>query len=316
MPKVVVTFRVEFAKEPAPSRRHRLSVTDLSIITELTRLGFRIVTGPLPDRFGEAVEVTGDAQAKYVKAAFQLLSEHGFHAYPGPTVPPSLRDTHFAPQRERHFAPFSELHADYFTPNASFAGKNCIGTWRRTTDDGNCLIAVDTRQNNGLNFGRPDTDTRILTTRDFFSILHEAGFPELSWTEVEYDKPDKVQKRLGTLSSSIVMPPCLTPRVDEEGEPWKDAPDNAGLTREHCRWNDEGCVPPILVFERPDVERLGAFDVAMTVERTGSLHIKTYQPSLIGSRRFCEFVERHAKSNVTWTPVRLLSHPPSSKAVS
>jgi hypothetical protein len=315
MPKIIVTFRVEFAKEPALCRWKYLQVTDLSIITELTRLGFRIVTGPLPDRIGEAVEVTGDAQARNVKAAFQLLSEHGYLAYPGPTVPPSLRANHFAPWRERILAPRPKMHADYFSPNLYPRTKNCPATWCGTTEDGNCIIRLDERQKNKLELGWSDIDTRLLATYDLFSKLRDAGFAEITWLEVAYDRPRKARKRLGTLSSNIVMPPCLTPRVDEEGETWQDERED-GLQREHCRWNDGGCVPPILAFERPLVESLGRFDLATTRERTGSLRIETFHPSLIASRRFCEFVERHAKTNLTWAPVRLLSPRPSANAAS
>jgi hypothetical protein len=70
---------------------------------------------------------------------------------------------------------------------------------------------VDDRQRNKLNLGWSDTDTRLLATHEFFSKLRDAGFPEITWQEVAYDRPQKVRKRLGVLSSSTVMPACLIP---------------------------------------------------------------------------------------------------------
>ncbi len=164
------------------------------------------------------------------------------------------------------------------------------------------MILADNRQKNQVELGQPDVGIGLLCTRGFVDALHDAGIKEARWDEVHYYNPSKVIKPIGVLSSGIQMPPCLTPRQGEGGEVWMPG----GLQgHTSAYWDDEGYVPPELKFERAALASLGAFDIAITREKTG--HPPGYYiHTLVVSQRFREFVEKRKVRNANFVPVKLV----------
>ena len=126
-----------------------------------------------------------------------------------------------------------------------------------------------------------------------------AGLRGLELRPVVWDHPEKVKSAFYEISSTLTMPPCLTPLVAYpiSGDLWYDEP---------------GYEPPELAYDRTAVEAMGEFDIAWTREATGMVDPRfelSFGPSLIVSQRFRQQLHPLAQMdgyNITYHPVRLV----------
>ena len=104
------------------------------------------------------------------------------------------------------------------------------------------------------------------------------------------------------LGSSLRMPRSLLPLVDGSGA--QVEPDEwAKFADKH--FDDKGYYPPELTYDKDEMEKLGAFDIAMTAERTGNAKAICSR-CLVVSQRFREVLDELKVPAVRYTPVRLI----------
>ncbi len=300
MPKITYEFTVELCKTPQPCFASGVHVVDPELLDQLLNLGYCLNSGKYADRIGERVKVFDEEGSPRLAEALIILHRAGFRPYPHFTLPPeAAAKGYFTPRRERSYSRAEVKNAELLTPHPNFGGEiaNLTGCL-----DGRWMILADNRQKNQVELGQPDVGIGLLCTRGFVDALHDAGIKEARWDEVHYYNPSKVIKPIGVLSSGIQMPPCLTPRQGEGGEVWMPG----GLQgHTSAYWDDEGYVPPELKFERAALASLGAFDIAITREKTG--HPPGYYiHTLVVSQRFREFVEKRKVRNANFVPVKLV----------
>ena len=103
------------------------------------------------------------------------------------------------------------------------------------------------------------------------------------------------------LWSSLRMPRCLLPLVDQNGA--EVEPDVRPKFGEQY-FDDKGYNPPELTYNRNEVEKLGSFDIAMTAERIGGFpHV--FRQHVV-SQRFREVLKQLKVPAVHYAPVRLI----------
>ena len=125
------------------------------------------------------------------------------------------------------------------------------------------------------------------------------GLRGLEWRPVVWDEAEKAMVTFYEISSTLTMPPCLTPLVAYpiSGDLWYDEP---------------GYHPPELAYDRTAVEAMGEFDIAWTREATGMVDPRfemSFGPSLIVSQRFRQQLHPLSQMdgyNITYHPVRLV----------
>lgn len=112
------------------------------------------------------------------------------------------------------------------------------------------------------------------------------------------------KKPLWELSSSIILPPCLTPRQAAD-----DGSEFTGQGKEttllEVQWEDGGRIPAELRFHRQEIEALGPFDVALTRETTGYGYPSMFAPAVIVSQRFRRVMAELGVTHHYYAPVHL-----------
>ena len=103
------------------------------------------------------------------------------------------------------------------------------------------------------------------------------------------------------LWSSLRLPRCQLPLVDGSGA--EVEPDVWPKFGEKF-FDDKGYNPPELTYNRNEVEKLGAFDIAMTAERIGG-YPHVYRLHVV-SQRFREVLNELKVPAVHYAPVRLI----------
>lgn len=107
---------------------------------------------------------------------------------------------------------------------------------------------------------------------------------------------------LWRLASSVVLPRSLTPLQDHFGEV-TDADDWTG--KPACKfWDDQGYLPPELVYKRDQIEKLPPFDIAFTYERLGNGPRIAFRNTIV-SQHFRQVLSELNVRNVGYAPVRV-----------
>ena len=115
------------------------------------------------------------------------------------------------------------------------------------------------------------------------------GYLPLKWLD-----PENARGQYWEITPALRMPPCLTPVADHE----------------NCLEYDDGPFEPQeLRYRSADVNPMGKFDVAWTLEETPKFYVPEGKHRQIVSQRFRQ-VCKDLGLHVTYTPVRLDAPPP------
>lgn len=108
---------------------------------------------------------------------------------------------------------------------------------------------------------------------------------------------------LWKLTSSITLPRSLLRLQDEIGE-FVDA--ESWPTKFSCKYfDDDGYEPCQLRYQRNEIEQLGAFDIAVTAERTMRNRVTATRKCVV-SQKFRKLMETLKIKGIEYVPVRLV----------
>ena len=105
------------------------------------------------------------------------------------------------------------------------------------------------------------------------------------------------------LGSSLRMPRCLLPLIDQSGA--EVEPDVWPTRFSGKYFDDRGYEPPELTYDKNEVAKLGIFDIAMTAERIYGSKSSSSR-FLVVSQRFREVLNQLKVSAVHYAPVHLI----------
>tara|TARA_R110002096_G_scaffold168538_14_gene339418 strand:+ start:3582 stop:4568 length:987 start_codon:yes stop_codon:yes gene_type:complete len=211
----------------------------------------------------------------------------------------------FCIRKEREFtkaqiedAPYLQIHATKFQ----------IGTWLQPTDDqysrGVYAVENNNKQGTKVQFGFLSPFPPIGVDHQLKEELERHSLVGLEFKPITVGaKTRRPKKPIWNLSSSIVLPRTQTRFINKHGhdkEPFDDWSDRW----ESAFFYDDGYDPPVLRFTQDHLDSLGAFDVALSAERTGNGPRISF-PSVIVSQRFRGVLEELKILGVGYTPVAI-----------
>jgi len=173
-----------------------------------------------------------------------------------------------------------------------------IGYFDHQTDKEQYVVRAERRQKNTREFGCLFPSHAFAFAEPLKSKLEAEGLIGPEFKPVIIEPMHKAKKPLWNLTSKVVLPPCLLPLQQNDGEPFRGDLDKG------CHYDEGGYTPVELRFNRSAVEALGKFDVAVTVERTGSHGNHAFRQVVV-SQRFREVITKLKVSGVNYVPVHL-----------
>lgn len=161
------------------------------------------------------------------------------------------------------------------------------------------VAALDSKQRSRVQFGSLMPFTALAVAETLHTQLAEASLEGLDLPPVTFVPEDqKVIKPLWALKSSVILP---RPTNLLQGEKGNAVEPN---TEWWCWWGDGGRDPAVLRYRRHEVEAVGPFDIAMTIERVGQTNQGAYRQCIV-TQRFRETMTRLNVKGVSYVPVTL-----------
>lgn len=181
------------------------------------------------------------------------------------------------------------------------------------TDDERFLVKANKRLKARWDFGSLWALPGYAMTTRLRDILEQQGMKGFHPRPLLYDHPEKAVKELWQPWSSIMMPRCLLPLVDNVGEPtnpdgledpieYTDRPRYAG---KGVHYDAGPYIPEELCYSAVEVAELGEFDLAIARERVGNAKSVAFRPLII-SQRARRVLKKEKLPGMQYTPVRLL----------
>ena len=205
----------------------------------------------------------------------------------------------FRPYRPRHYEKkeydqfeFVCLRPDKLAWIAEFAENR----------DGVHVLKANARLENKLVFGNVEGTRVFYASVEGREFLDHQNLIGIAWEPVVFDHPEKAAKKLFQLRSSITMPKCLTPIVDDRYIDITTLPESEVQGR---NWDNGGYLPAEMSFRRSEVEALSPFDVALTREVIGGFP-RWYRHDVIVSQRFRQVLLKIKNTSVGFNPVHLV----------
>jgi hypothetical protein len=162
------------------------------------------------------------------------------------------------------------------------------------------VAKLDSRQNSGVQFGSLMPFSALAVAEPLRSQLLGENLRGLHLPPVSFVPEDrKVGKPLWAVRSRVVMPRPLNLLQGEEGTPVEPN------TEWWCWWDDGGCDPAVLRYQRAEVEALSPFDIAITFERVGQTEQGACRQCIV-TPRFREVMMKLNVKGVDYVPVELL----------
>jgi hypothetical protein len=239
------------------------------------------------------------------------LSEDGWERHPRLYAPNAERDRYFS---ATHFYVFQEQELEECELLRLTAAQDWDIGWKAVITrcpymkgkDGQRVVSTDAEfQRKRIEFG-----VNGMTSWFFFAVdriktaLESAGLVGLKMVPTTPEDGRAYKKPLWELSSSIVLPPCLTPR--QAAHDGSDVIRTDDETRKLClQWDDRGRIPAVLRFLRKEIEALGPFDIAVTREGTGEGPPWMWAPAVIVSPRFRRVMAELGVKHHYYAPVHL-----------
>jgi hypothetical protein len=323
-----------FNKEMCKNLEHmkRYAFVEQSLYNQIVDLGARNSRGAkgIPDNHSTLFKLPSNGAE--VKAIFDLLAKYG--------ITPKFQHQVEVKEREKHFTVTTRWEptrkqlneAEFFQITTRLYDSSNVGKLLGMDADHLAHVAADKeqwkRQQELAEIGQ-----RLFIASDRFRQRFEEEtlvglkLNELQWyyqaPNCGWDEVDAIDDPRGRqwVTSSVVMPPCLTPRR------YADGPNVGAVVKErkpsqHHYFDSEGLAPTILRFKRSDVEKMGRFDVAITRECTHQTQeymgpndfppfrdADYWLPDIIVSRRFKEWLSKsglHGCKRVEYRLVELV----------
>ena len=239
-------------------------------------------------------EPEGSERLKRLLAA--IKDKYGFVPGEHKIVPMADRDRVFGVCKVRQYSPEEVDSCEHLNINS--VGKQIAEHKDGTPEQAEAeqYVVERHRKKKTVPLGSLMPFRQIAVTGELKDQLEGAGLKGVEFEPVV--NGDDIWK----LGSSFKMPRCLLPLVD-----------SAGAQVEPAEWlefggkyyDDKGYDPFELTYNKDEVEKLGAFDIAMTAERIG---VKKERSSreLVVSQRFRKVLDELNLSAVRYTPVRLI----------
>jgi hypothetical protein len=212
-------------------------------------------------------------------------------------------------ERSQYFGP--DLNRIYTkkdveaAPLLRWAGaKADIGTYLRQTDREQWFLSPDKRLKNKFDAGFLSPFPALAVSAGLKEALEHSNLKGLDFNQVKLEPPSPSPKEIWRIDSQLRMPPCLLPIQHQDGSLF------SGDFAKGSLWDDAGIMPYELKFSSAEVAAMGAFDVALTMERTGMDASHAFR-DIIVSQKFRQVLERLRAEKILkippleFVPVRL-----------
>ena len=238
-------------------------------------------------------EPEGSERLKKLLAA--IKDKYGFVLNERLVVPVADRDHVFGVHKVREYTPEEIDSCELLYIN--FAGKAIAEHKDGTPEqvEAEQYVVERHRKKKTVQFGYLTPFAAKAVTGELKDQLEDAGLKRVEFEPVI--NGDDIWK----LWSSLKMPRCLLPLVDQNGA--EIGPDVRPKFGEQY-FDDKGYNPPELTYNRNEVEKLGTFDIAMTAERIGG-YPEVFRLHVV-SQRFREVLKQLKVPAVHYAPVRLI----------
>ena len=224
-----------------------------------------------------------------------IESKYGFIPSSRKIVPIDRRDYVFGVEKIREYDEKDLELADLL--HISHV-KDIIGKYLRGTDEDveeeRYLVAENSRKRD-VPFGLLSPFLAIAVSGEFKANIEQKGLLGVEFEPVIHGK------EIWKLSSSLIMPRCLTPLVNGQGESVE--PNQWNGKWSDIFFDDGGYEPPELCYRYDDLKRMGRFDLAVTAERTGGYKPMAFR-RLVVSQRFRRVLDSMEIYGIRYTPVR------------
>lgn len=297
MPKIQASLSISVGDTSTLSIRGHLNTSKKCVQSELEKIGFSFELYGSKENEYYVCNITGDLESEKIRLVQSILLEAGIKESSQTVIPKDKRETHFAMNLVRSFTKKELDQAEYLRLNVK--GLKRIADWKETTADG-YVLKINNRLKNTLDFGWLDVVVVPYVSETGREKLEGIGFDGIHFKSAMFDGTDQTVKQLFELTSNLVMPECLLPIQNNDGDIVC-----VNYTESARIWDDAGRVQPILKYRREDIEAMGTFDIAKTLERVGNLP-QHYKHHYIVSQRFRKYLEAMKVRSVEFVPVEVV----------
>jgi hypothetical protein len=297
MPKSYSEFTVECVEKPQRPFAHCVHLTDVGGFWELVELGFVELRGVPKGKCGGQVDIQVDIEDSRLGQALQILERSGFRPSAHLIVPPTAKEHEFVMLRHRVYSS-AELGAARLLRLVPRFCQDEIADWIGGSDDHGWIVEAKAKGKR-LQIGHFDSFEGILVGPELKATLEKEGLKGVNFLPAAYDKPSPSLRQLWQFGHKVLMPPCLLPRQDDDGNVVKES-DNGGRY-----WDDGGYVPQELVFGEKEIAGMPRWDMAVTREKIG-FHPGHYRSEVIVSQRFREVLLGAGIKTIGYAPVKVV----------
>ncbi|MGI8603211.1 MAG: hypothetical protein ACR2OZ_09445 [Verrucomicrobiales bacterium] len=302
MPAVTWTFSVELTATRKPSFASCVHTADILLFRRVIQLGFREQTGKPEGSIGNFIKVQAVEDDPMLRAALDLLARADYFPTAHAITPYTDRDRYFQIQKERKYTQAELALSEYLCLMATVPWR-VMANVKSSNPSPDWMAEVNYKQKSQFPLGTFDCFPGILVNENV-RLLMERELANVHFVEVDYDKPEKVTKRLWKFDSERKMPRCLLPRQNLDGETLS-ADQIMPDPRLGGHWDEGAYTPPELVFNEREVRAIEPFDVAVTQEMVGG-RITLFRREIIVSQKFRQLIEREKLKGIAYAPVRLV----------
>ena len=297
MPRIIHDLRItqEGRNEPGP-HCGGLWVRTNDEIRELSDASGFPLWPHTPDNLRLVLEVD-ESDPRLAKLYKAIWEKYQLKPSPWTIIPTAERHRYFGVRRKPTWTK-QELDASelLWLKNTLIIGTNKDATpeeWARE----DYVAAVDSKQNSKTQFGSLSPFMALAVAEPLRSQVLDAGLTGLHLPPVVFVPRSKpVRKPLWALRSSVMLPRAGNLLQGEHGNEVEPNTEWA------CMWDDGGMYPPVLHYQRAEIEQLGRFDIALTYERVGITVQGAFRQCIV-SQRFREVFATLNVKGVTYVPV-------------
>lgn len=290
MPQVTVRYTIEWSATPKGCYSGRIYVCNKELFDSLAGLGLPTNVPFTPAARSVFYSIEADETDPIHGKVWALFGAHGIDLEKLPGFRP-YRIRHYE-KKEYDLFEFLSLKPFKLAWIAEFAENR----------NGVHVLKANARLKNKLIFGNVEGTRVFYASVEGREYLDHQNLIGISWDPVVFDRPEIAAKKLFQLRSSIMMPKCLTPIVDDRYIDITTLPESEVQGR---NWDNGGYLPAEMSFRRSEVEALGPFDVALTQEVIGGFP-RWYRHDVIVSQRFRQVLLKMKNTSVGFNPVHLV----------
>ena len=284
---LVITFG-----EPPPSCRNSrgfVRTNDRFLQAAIESLGFEFTeVGSIGSRYLRTkIEVLEDSELYCLVC--ETLLKCGLKQCLSHVIPQSCDHTHYGFDLTRQITP-GEIDASELL-RLQIRDLSRIADWVETTEQG-YVLAASSKLKSRAELGWANTIIVPFASEAGRDALVAGELQGLALVAAVFDRPEKAHRQLYQMTSNVCLPQSLTPVQNVSGE--------HGL--EGGIWDDRGYTPQFLRYRRSEIEAVGPFDIAHTLERTGYLP-QHQRHDLIVSQKFRGHLAKRKLQVFDYVPV-------------